>query len=246
MQAGPYDRLNQAAIESRQNRNARGVPLMKSLDQLIDVEDPGLALINEWVSSAKNPCQLLPPSANRAEVLLKAQVSTRSTMGAIAYETGGVLIDHGWLRFLGSGHPKFTRTLSGWNDGKADGCYFVADDAVGGFFALNGGAFGTDLGKIYYWPADSLEWEPTKLGYSDFFEWVLMGDLTEFYASVRWSSWREEIASLTGDRCVSFYPFLWAKEGSAETSRRSTIPIDEAFALKRDLLRQMDGKAGGN
>jgi hypothetical protein len=219
---------------------------MKSLDQLIDVEDPALALIDEWVSSAKNHCQLLPPSANRAEVLLKAQVSTRSTMGAIAYETGGVLIDHGWLRLLGSGHPRLTRTLSGWNDGKMDGCYFVADDAVGGFFALNGGAFGTDLGKIYYWPADSLEWEPTQLGYSEFFEWVLMGDLTEFYASVRWSSWREEIASLTADRCVAFYPFLWAAEGSAETSRRSTVPVEEAFALKADLLRQIDGKAGGN
>lgn len=219
---------------------------MKSLDQLIDLKDPALALVKQWVSSAKNHCELLPPSANRAEILLKTQVSTRSTMGAIAYETGGVLIDHGWLRFLGSGHPKLTRTLSGWNDAKADRCYFIADDAAGGFFALNGGAFGTDLGKIYYWPADSFEWEPTELGYSDFLEWALMGDLAEFYESVRWSSWREEMASLAGDRCVAFYPFLWAKEGSAETSRRSTIPIEEAFALKRDLLRQIDAQRRGN
>lgn len=214
---------------------------MKSLDQLIDLSDPALPLIKEWVASAKNDCELLPPSPGRAEVLLKTQVSTRSTMGAIAYETGGVLIDHGWLRFLGSGHAKLTRTLSGWNDAKADRCYFIADDAVGGFFALNGGAFGADLGKVYYWPAASLEWEAMDLGYSGFLEWVLMGDLAEFYASVRWSSWREEIAALAGDRCVAFYPFLWTEEGLAETSRRSTIPIVEAFALKTDLLRQMDG-----
>ena len=84
---------------------------MKSLDQLIDLADPAIPLINEWVLSAKNHCELLPPSANRADVLLKTQVSTRSTMGAIAYETGGVLVDHGWLRFLGSGHAKLTRTL---------------------------------------------------------------------------------------------------------------------------------------
>ena len=81
-----------------------------------------------------------------------------------------------------------------------------------------------------------------ELGYSEFLEWVLIGDLAEFYAPVRWSSWREEIASLAGDRCVAFYPFLWAEEGSVETSRRSTIPIGEVFALKTDLLRQMGGR----
>lgn len=219
---------------------------MKSLDQLIDLEDPALPLINEWVAAAKNHCEVLPPSAHRADVLLRTQVTTRSTMGAIAYETGGVLVDHGWLRFLGSGHAKLTRTLSGWNDAKADRCHFVADDAVGGFFALNGGAFGSDLGKIYYWPADSFEWESTDLGYSEFLEWVLMGDLAGFYSSVRWSSWRAEIASLAGDRCIAFYPFLWAEEGSAETSRRSAVPIEEAFALKSDLLRQMTAKKQGN
>ena len=216
---------------------------MKSLDQLIERADPALPLINEWVSSAKNQCELLPPSADRADVLVKTQVTTRSAMGAIAYETGGVLVDHGWLRVLGSGHAKLTRTLSGWNDTKADRCYFVADDAAGGFFALNGGAFGSDLGKIYYWPADSLEWEPTELGYSGFLEWALMGDLAEFYDSVRWASWKEEIAALAGDRCVAFYPFLWTKEGSAEASRRATVPTAETFALKRDLRRQMEDNA---
>ncbi len=219
---------------------------MRGLSELINTDNPGIERIREWVRSAVLDCTVLPPSAERDEVILQTQVTTQSTMGAIAYETGGVLIDHGWLRFLGSGHPKFTRTLSGWNGAKADGCYFVADDAVGGFFALNGGAFGTDLGKIYYWPADSLEWEPTGLGYSEFFEWALMGDLTEFYASVRWPSWKQEIASLSADRCVAFYPFLWAAEGSAETSRRSTVSAEEAFALKSDLLRQIDRKARGN
>jgi hypothetical protein len=182
---------------------------------------------------------LLPPSENRAEVLLKTQVTTRSTMGAIAYETGGVLVGHGWLRFLGSGHPKLPRTLSEWNDAKSERCYFVADDAVGGFFALNGGAFGKDVGNVYYWAPDSFEWEPMELGYSNFFEWALTGDLSEFYASVRWSGWKEEIASLTGDHCIAFYPYLWTEQGSPETSHRSVVSIGEAFALKKDLLRQM-------
>ncbi len=74
-------------------------------------------------------------------------------MGAIALETGGILIDHGWLRFLGSGHERMRGSLLTWN---ANGgmieshllknAFIVAHDVVGGFFALNGGAFPGKLG----------------------------------------------------------------------------------------------------
>jgi uncharacterized protein DUF2625 len=66
---------------------------MKSLGQLIERNDPAFPLIKEWASAAINDCMLLPPSANRGEILLAMQVTTRSVMGAIAYETGGILID---------------------------------------------------------------------------------------------------------------------------------------------------------
>lgn len=50
--------------------------------------------------------EILPrdPAAAEAE-LVKTQVTTRSVMGAVVYETGGILIDRGWLRILGSGSP---------------------------------------------------------------------------------------------------------------------------------------------
>ena len=212
---------------------------MRSLDELIERDDPAFPLIEEWASAAANDCVLLPPAASRGEVLLVMQVTTRSVMGAIAYETGGVLIDHGWLRFLGSGHPRLARTLPGWNDNKADRCLFIADDAAGGFFAVNGGAFGDDLGNVYYWPPDSLEWEPMGRGYADFLEWALTGDLAAFYASVRWSTWREDIAALASDRCIAFYPYLWTKQGSPEESSRSALSAEEAFAFKKEMHRQV-------
>lgn len=213
---------------------------MKSLEELIDLKEPALALMNAWISSATNHCVLLPPSANRSEVLLSAQVTTRSLMGAVVYETGGVLVDHNWLRFLGSGHPKLSRKLPEWNNDKANLCYFIADDAAGGFFALNGGAFGKDLNNVYYWPPDSLEWEPIELGYTEFFRWALTGDLKKFYSGSRWSTWKQDVSSLPGDRCFDFYPPLWSKEGSAENSRRATVPIEEAFILKTDIHRQIN------
>lgn len=119
---------------------------MRALSELINADDPGIAKIREWMRGAVNACELLPSSAQREEVLVQTQVTTRSTMGAIAYETGGILIDGGWLRFLGSGHPKLARTLPGWNQGRSSAFYLVGDDAVGCFLAINGGAFGEDGG----------------------------------------------------------------------------------------------------
>jgi hypothetical protein len=219
---------------------------MRSLSELVNTEDPGIDKIREWAMGAVNSCELLPPSGERNEVLLQTQVTTRSTMGAIAYETGGILIDGGWLRVLGSGHPKLLRTLPGWNHGRSSGFYLVADDAIGGFFAINGGAFGDDVKNMYYWAPDALNWEPMRIGFSDFFVWALSERLAQFYETLRWPSWREDIANLSGDSCFSFYPFLWTKEGSLTTSHRAQVAVREAFDSKVDLVRQLSAPPHGN
>lgn len=218
---------------------------MRPLSDLIDTVDPGIEKIREWIHGAANECLLLPPSAHRDEVLLRTQVTTRSTMGAIAYETGGVLIDRGWVRFLGSGHRRISRTLPGWNEGRSHGFYLVADDAVGGFFAVNGGALGSDVRNLYYWPPDSLDWEPMKIGFTDFFVWSLSERLARFYESLRWPTWRDDVQHLSGNQCFSFYPFLWTKEGSLATSHRALAPVEETYDLKLDLWRQLTGNDTG-
>jgi len=216
---------------------------MRSLSELVNTEDPGIEKIREWMRCAVNHCVLLPPSAGRDQVLLQTQVTTRSTMGAIAYETGGVMVDGGWLRFLGSGHPSLTRTLPAWNEGRSSGFYLVADDAIGGFFAVNGGAFGEDVRNMYYWAPDSLEWEPMKIGFTDFFVWALSARLAQFYETLRWASWREDIGGMSGDTCFGFYPFLWTKEGSVIASHRAPVPVRESYDMKVDLLRQLNQKS---
>lgn len=212
---------------------------MKTLEELINKDEPGIDLIREWTKSATNHFEILPPSSQCDDVLLETQVTTRSPMGAVAHETGGIVIDHGWLRFLGSGHPRLSRTLSGWNQGKTNGLYLIADDAAGGFFALNGGAFDEGVGAVYFWSPDDLEWEPMEFGYSDFLYWALTEDLSEFYAGMRWEAWKSEVLELSGDRCFTFYPFLWTSEGSAETSHRGDVPVAEAFSLKCDIVKQL-------
>lgn len=168
-------------------------------------------------------------------MLLSLQVTTRSTMGAVAYETGGLLIDHGWLRVLGSGHPKLARDIVDWNKGRSSGFLLVADDVVGGFFALNGGGLGDDAGAMYYWAPDTLAWEALEIGYSDFLEWASTDRLRAFYADLRWNGWEADMESIGADQCFNFFPFLWTKEGSVQASARKVISVAEQYAVNTEL-----------
>jgi len=212
---------------------------MRALDELIETKEPAIILLRQWVEDADVPCELLEPNADREAVLAEVQVTTHSTLGALAYDTGGLLVDDGWLRILGSGHPRLERTLPGWNAGRAQGFYLVADDAAGGFFALNAGALGPEKGSVYYWAPDSLEWECLDLGLSDFVYCFLSSRIEAFYEELRWPSWRADVRNLSSDQCFSFFPFLWAREGSVESSLRGIVPVSEAFDLKMDLARQI-------
>ena len=88
----------------------------RSLKELITTGDPGWPLVQEWIAAACNQVEVLVADRARGEeVLLHLQVTTRSPMGTIALETGGILIDHGWLRFLGSGHARMHGDLQSWN-----------------------------------------------------------------------------------------------------------------------------------
>jgi hypothetical protein len=66
---------------------------LKSLQELINGEDPAWPLVQEWVAEATNPVEILlpPEQRTREEALLATQVTTRSPMGAIIYESGGIL-----------------------------------------------------------------------------------------------------------------------------------------------------------
>ncbi|QOV92488.1 DUF2625 domain-containing protein [Humisphaera borealis] len=212
---------------------------MRPLHELINRDDPAFPLVREWVKAAVRPVDVLPPSHTRDDALFQTQVTTRSAMGAVVYETGGIVVDGGWLRILGSGNAEVTRTLPAWNAGRSDGFFLVADDAVGGFFAINGGALGDDRKNLYYFAPDSLEWEPTEMGYSEFLQWAFSGKLDQFYEWIRWPGWDADVRTLHGDRCYAFYPFLFTKEGAGGCGQRMEVPIEEAWGLQMDLRNQL-------
>jgi hypothetical protein len=210
----------------------------RSLEQLINREDPAWPLVEGWISEAKHPVEVLAPSESAGDSLLSLQVTTRSPLGAVVFHTGGILVDHGWIRFLGSGHPRLPRSLPRWNfacgmveSDTPPRWLLVADDVLGGFFALNGGRFAAEGRTVWYFPPDTLEWEDTGRGYSDFLYWSLVGDLDAFYASYRWAGWQAEVGRLAGDKAFSFYPPLSTDGGTIEQRHRAAVPLAELFRL---------------
>jgi hypothetical protein len=215
----------------------------RSLEDLLNTEEPAWPLVQSWLREATNPVEVLAPSdPARAEALLAVQVTTRSPMGAVIYETGGLLVDHGWLRVLGSGHGRLPRSLPAWNLGR---CWadpdapapflLIADDVVGGFFAINGGALGEDVKNVYYFAPDSLRWEPMGAGYTDVLTWFFAGDLAEFYADYRWPGWEADVAALGGDKGFGIYPPPCTAGPPYRERHRGVVSLDQLYRLYVDV-----------
>lgn len=210
---------------------------MKHLSELINLQEPGWGLVEEWMKEAANDITILSKDKSCAEEeLYKLQITTRSPMGAVVYETGGILIDHGWIRVLGSGHARLNRGMAQWNIGKTiaaegtpPGFLLIADDAVGGYFAINGGALGDDKGNVYYLAPDTLDWESLGFGYSDFLYWLFCGNIQKFYETFKWKTWQHDLSTIDGNQVFAFYPFLFTQYNDIEALQRSIITVSEHY-----------------
>jgi Protein of unknown function DUF2625 len=219
----------------------------KTLEQLIDAKEPAWPQVTEWLKKANKPVEVLEVLPRRgANVLVALQVTTRSPMGAIAMQTGGLLIDHGWVRVLGGGCTRMEGDLARWNGLTAKplvqpipGAMFVATDAIGGFFALDGGALGDGKGAAYYLPPDILEWERIADGYSALLRFFLGGDLARFYADYRDANWEADVKALAPDAGWAFFPPLFAEPEAGKPRSREAVGLPELLKLNMDIADQL-------
>jgi hypothetical protein len=145
---------------------------------------------------------------------IAGNAGNRSPLGAIAYETGGLLIDDGWIRVLGAGHVRLARTIAGWNglpcdpgDAYLPGAMFVADDVLGGMYAIDVGALGAATqGNVCYFAPGTLSWRDTGLPYGD---WLRHAILDRDEAHSRWDGWETDVRSLPGTHAFLLDPAPW-------------------------------------
>lgn len=217
---------------------------MRAIEELRDVSDPAWPVIEEAIAEADEPVEVVPGDRVAGEeTLLLLQVTARSFLGALALHTGGVLVDHGWLRILGGGQGPLNLCTANGVDRPPEeppGQILVAFDVLGGKFAINGGALPGSPGEVSYFAPDDLAWLPLEMKFSEFVLWSLTDRLAMFYEHLRWPAWEAEIASLALDQGLSLVPPPFTTEGSdlSKVSRRP-IPIVELMSYWEDAAQQL-------
>jgi hypothetical protein len=226
---------------------------MRALQDLISPSDDAWPQLQEWMAGAARPVEMLPGDRSAGEAtLLALQVTTRSMLGTIALHVGGILIDRGWVRILGSGHMRVGGGLREWNanlggdalDPPLDQALLVAYDAVGGFFAINGGAWPTALGTMHYFAPDSFAWESLDIGHAAFTEWAMSEKLDQFYADSHWPGWEADVEALGPDQVISVWPPLGLKGADMPSSSvaersRSAVPAREHWSFMNEIGPQL-------
>lgn len=211
---------------------------MKPLQELIDQERSGIDYLNAWRASSRCEIEVLPKDNTRADsALYRSQLLSSSPIGSIIYGSGGIMVDHGWLRILGSGCERMQRSLPEWNKGKTYSHYgdksnflLIADDAIGGFFAVNTtGSTPRDPYNVYYYGPNSLTWLPIGLDYQHFISYCLSGGIRNFYEGFRWKGWEDDVQKLSTNEVVTCYPLLWTREGKELKCNRKVMDIQKLW-----------------
>lgn len=225
---------------------------MRTIAELRDVADPAWPLIEEAIAGAHQPAEVIPgdPAAGERSLLL-LQVTARSFLGALALHTGGLLIDHGWLRILGGGRGPLSLCTANGLERPSDGPpgqLLVALDVLGGKFAINGGALPGPRGEVCYFAPDNLAWLPLEMNFSQFVLWSLTESLDLFYEHLRWPGWEAEIASLALDEGLSLVPPPFTTQGrDLSTVSRRPVPVAELMSFWEDMAEQLkDVHDGGH
>lgn len=203
-----------------------------TLDDLVHVSEPAWPLVAVALEAAPHPVEVLPRTLENAErTLLGIQLTTRSTLGAVAFYTGGILIDRGWLRLLGSGHERLGRDVMRWNRDtesapRLDRALLVADDVLGGFFALNGGSLPGELHQVHYLDPTTAAWTDLELGYTEFLHWACSSEFSAFYGPqrVRLGSWEEATREVPGDGVL------------LGPDDRRIVPVETAWAMHHAVI----------
>jgi hypothetical protein len=232
---------------------------VRGIDELVNVDQPAWPELQALFAASAVPLQVLP--AERAEArrtLVQLQVTARSVLGALVLNSGGLIVDGGWIRVFGGGLTRDDDGLPGlarvnsfpavfdaaWHPAAG---LIVGHDVLGGVFAVNGhdpaaaerpGA----PGQMTYFAPDTLRWEPLEMGHSAWVSWLLSGRLEKFYEALRWPGWREETAALRLSQGIAVYPFLWSREAQENlpVTRRAAVPMREILGVAADSARQMD------
>lgn len=200
---------------------------------------------NMIISSNRQSVLNLSGIEEGEESLEILQITSKSVLGSIVLNTSGIVIDN-WIRILGH-DSEINRGVLSYNlireDGIAkniDKMLIVANDVVGGIFALNAGKFSRGIGEVWYFAPDTLVWESMEMKYSEFIAWIAQGNVDEFYSTMRWSTWKEDCKNVKFNEAILIYPFLWSNEIQLEKADKKIVPAEELLKINQEYSRKFN------
>ena len=217
--------------------------MTRTADELAKVPDPVWPEIRRAVNS-RDDARVIPLPRERGMHVLEAlQVTARSALGALALHTGGLVVDHGWFRIFGGGGEGLP-DLASVNSLPASGpppSLLVAQDVLGGQFAIDGGGLGLNPGSVCYLGPDTLTWGDLGIGHGQFVFSAIEGDLAEAFADLRWPGWEDEVSALAPGQGIALYPPPFSEEGSdIGTVHRRPVPMEELVLFYADAAAQLN------
>ncbi len=199
--------------------------------------------INQIIDNSLFSVDLIHGNEEKGKLIIdKLELNENTFFANVILKIAGIKIDN-CIRILGQGDNQIVsiQEINAFELGmpnKIKGMLIVAHDIFGGFFAMNIGAMNEQLGIIFYFAPDTLNWESLDMNYSQFFQWCMLGNVDEFYESLRWNGWKEIAQVVDFNNGILFYPFLWSKEFDINTVSKKIVPFDELFNINMDYRKK--------
>lgn len=171
---------------------------------------------------------------DRKEECERLGIPSKTVLYSVVSNSNGIIIDN-WIRIWGQ-DSSLNNGLFYYNSKFKDyisGMILVACDVVGGLFAINITRF-NDNNLIWYFAPDTLDWECLDMKYNEFLAWTFQENIDEFYETMRWKNWEEDVKGFEINKAILVYPFLWAKECDIENATKKLVAIDEIISMNFD------------
>ena len=227
---------------------------MRTLAELVSDSAPGWPAVRETLAVMEHV--VLPPDPVVCQAsLLQMQERAGSFLGSIVLNTGGIVLNHGWLRMYGgsggalpsiaevNGFPSFFDPS--WTP--PAGLIF-AHDVLGGVYAVNGpdcAAYGRpgSPGQVVYFTPEATAWDELEDCFADFLLWMLSGDMERCcYWRLFWPGWQEEVAKVGLGMAIRTDPPVWTWAGATDiaSTTRTVVPLREQLLAHNESIEEYE------
>lgn len=190
-------------------------------------------------NNSKTKIELVDGEENIGEAIInELNLNQDTTLATIICNVAGITINN-TIRIMGQGNQNLNSIckINAVKNGvptKITNMLIVGNDIFGGIYAMNISKINGEVGNIFYFAPDTLDWESMDIKYSQFLYWTICGNTDDYYNSMKWNGWDKMAQSIGFNDGILIYPFLWSKEINIETASKNIVPFEELIGINME------------